>query len=151
MDLECETTSYLFLHLFLYSALYPVNINKCIDFHRQIIILMDFSFSQKKTESQFIVLLRFQDTIASICLQLCLIPSFFPCLSRQKTSYIFFCCSGLGPFLFLSVAVQTLNTACRGELIAVAATSVCCQLSVPLLLCKAISPFVSEYSRKIVV
>ena len=34
----------------------------------------------------------------------CLIPSIFPCLSRQKTSYEFFCCSGLGSFLLLSVA-----------------------------------------------
>ena len=47
--------------------------------------------------------------------------------------------------------VQSLSTACRGKLIVVAATSVCCQLSVPLLLCKAVSPFVSEYSWKIMV
>lgn len=80
-----------------------------------------------------------------------LIPSIFPCLSRQKTSYKFFCCSGLGSFLLLSVAVQSLSTACRGKLIVIAATSVCCQLSAPLLLCKPISPFVSEYTRKIMV
>lgn len=119
----------------LYSALYPVNINRCIVSTGEIIILI-VSVSLKKKNRKLVHSTFELGHIASICFKLAY-AKYLSLFIKAKTSYIFFCCSGLGSFLFLSVAVQTLSTACREGLIAVAATSVCCQLSVPLpSLCK---------------